>query len=183
MRSYINETLGISLNHPSTWAVKESKNSFWLEPISTEEALTMQRDSAILVTVYDIPYKRDYSLKEINKRYKSNVSLNATGLSWSWYMKSYRLLDSGDATLFGKPGRYFDSTGDVGGDKYRVLHTAASFDKKLFEVRYRSHPDTFEKDLPAFQEMLATLSLGTPESIPSSARDRRRERAARRAGQ
>lgn len=180
LQSYVNGALGISLTHPSDWEAEESNNAFWLELSDDEQALISERASAMLVTVYDIPYKRDYTPKEIDKRYRSNVSLNSVGLSWSWFMKSYRLLGSTGATLFGHPGRRFEYLGFVGPEQYRVSHILMSFNEKLYEVRYRSAPETFEKDLPAFEEMLETLSLAEPTPPLTDAQDRRRKRASAR---
>ncbi len=107
--------------------------------------------------VYEIPQKRDYSLKELNRRYRNNVALNASGLSYSWFMRSFRTIESGDAKLLGHPARRFQYQGYIGADTYRVMQVVTSFDKKLFDVRYRSDPSIYVKDSPIFEAIFKSL--------------------------
>lgn len=156
MKTYVSEELGLSLEHPSDWEVKEGDNAFWLVP-TTDLARAGRRNTEILVMVYEIPQKRDYSIKELNRRYRNNVALNASGLSYSWFMRSFRSIESGDAKLLGHPARRFQYQGYIGADTYRVMQVVTSFDHKLFDVRYRSDPSIYVKDSPIFEAVFKSL--------------------------
>lgn len=167
MVEYANADTGISLTHPDDWEVTEGRSAFWLKP-NWDLAQAGVRDSEILVMVYDIPYERDYSIKELNRRYRNNVALNASGLSYSWFMRSFRTIESGDAKLLGHPARRFQYQGYVGGDQYRVMQIVTSFDHKLYDIRYRSHPSTYVKDSEIFTEIFKSLKLMEAQKAPDA---------------
>lgn len=158
MQTYTSTALGITVTHPSDWEAEEGRNSFWLNPTS-DLAKAGRRNTEILVMAYDIPGDRDYSIKELNRRYRNNVALNAGGLSYSWFMRSFRFIESGDAKLLGHPARRFQYQGTVGSDTYRVMQIVTSFDGKLFDVRYRSDPSIYVKESETFEAIFKSLKI------------------------
>lgn len=179
MVSYTNRGLRIALQHPSDWKSREVRGSakgFTLVPIDDGRTLKSKRPSMISVVAEMLPRKQTMTLEEVEAYVLTHATLSNSSRLSDWYIPSFQLLESGDTTVLGHPGRRYVYTGEQASVKYKAVEYVASFDGKLYTIRFRADPADFEADLAIFEKTLASLTSTKPAVKKAPARRTRRQR-------
>lgn len=174
-KTYKHRSTGIGFSHPSDWKVEEEGEWFGMMPVYDGVSEKTKRTSMISAWTEAAANKKDMTVEDIEKFFTNKTTLASENLLVDWYVPSFKLLSSEDATLFGKPAKKFTYTGEIASVKQTFVRYLTSFDQKLFTVSYRSAPETFETDLPVFEKFLKSLSLKKPaeKAVKSKGRTRK----------
>lgn len=155
--SYLHRSTGIKLKHPYNWEVDElaKDEGFSLSPSNPG---ILGAAEIMQVSVQPVPNKKDMSIGELDKWFINKSTLSTNALLIDWYIPSFNLISSEDATLYGKPARKFIYTGESQSVKYKTVRYLASFDKKIYSVSFLTAPENFDAYLPDFEDIFETLT-------------------------
>lgn len=154
--SFTHRATGISVKHPYNWeAYNLAKNKGFSVSYG---------DMVLAVSAEPIPSKKDMSLEEVEKWFMNKSTLSDSNRLIDWYLPSFNLIATEDATLFGKPAKKFTYTGEVHSVKMGFVQYLTSFDQKLYRVRFSTLPEKLESSMPTLEKLFATLKVKQPQT-------------------
>lgn len=177
--TFKDKTLGITLVYPNDWkatSVSGKSPMITIKPAGDRNTLKERRQSVMQVMVESLPRGKDKTLKELDTYMLSRATLAPGPSLGDWYIPSFNLLESGDATLLGYPARRYVYTGEHQSVKYVSVRYLASFNGKLYSALLRAEPAYAEEDQAAFERVVASLTPASSASSSSARRVRTRRR-------